>query len=246
MKYMGSKQRFVNEFVKLFNQFSSERHIYIEPFVGGANVIDKVTGFDKKFGYDKNPYLIALLVAVRDGIDLPDSISETEYYKVRDNMNDYPKWYVGLVGFCASYGGRFFEGYPRGLTPTGTPRDYTNEAIRNLKKQSPNLKGILFKQSDYKDLDFTKLKAVIYCDSPYMNSKPYKVSILGKFDSFEFYNWVRKQSEFNPVFISEYTAPDDFVSIWEKGVKSNLNVSNTKTSVEKIFIHKDWYEKIKS
>jgi len=147
---------------------------------------------------------------------------------------------VGLIGFCASYGGRFFEGYPRGLNSNGTPRDYTNEAIRNLKKQSLNLKGIKFKQSDYSDLDFSETKALIYCDSPYMDSKPYKVSLLGKFDSYKYFDWVRKQSEFNPVLVSEYFAPDDFVSIWSKKVKSNLNVSNTKVSVEQIFIHRKW------
>lgn len=89
---MGSKQRLVTEFVKLFSDFSFGRNIYIEPFVGGANVIDKVTGFDLKIGYDKNPYLIELLIAVRDGMKLPNTISEDEYYKVRDNMDDYPMW----------------------------------------------------------------------------------------------------------------------------------------------------------
>jgi len=240
MKYMGSKQRMANDIISLFPKYKQDRNVYIEPFVGGANIIDKVKDFDKKMGFDKNPYLIDLLIAVRDGQEFPDTISEEEYYKVRDNKDKYPNWYVGLVGFCASYGGRFFEGYPRGLKNDGTPRDYTNEAMRNLKKQSNDLKGIEFYHADYISLNFTKIKALIYCDSPYRNCKPYKTYLLGKFDSDKYFDWVKKQSEYNPVLISEYEAPKDFTCIWEKKVKSNMNWNNTKESIEKIFIFNKW------
>lgn len=190
MKYMGSKARIANEIIPIINLYKSkERYKYIEPFVGGANVIDKVN-YNEKFGYDKNKYLIALLDYVSKGNELPTSISEEVYYMVRDNKTDYDDWYVGLVGFCASYGGRFFEGYPRGNDNKGKPRDYTNEAIRNIVKQQSSLNNIQFLTEDYINLDFSKEKVVIYCDPPYAQSKPYKTELLGKFNTDKFWDTI--------------------------------------------------------
>lgn len=241
MKYMGSKRKLAKYIIpEITKLFSSDRYIYIEPFVGGANIIDKVK-VKNRIGYDKNPYLIALLDHISKSGKLPETISEDEYYKVRDNKSNFPKWYVGLVGFCASYGGRFFEGYPRGNKEDGTPRDYTNEAIRNIEKQRASLKNIGFYHSDYIDLDFSKEKAVIYCDPPYRNSKPYKTGLLGVFDSDKFWRWAEKQSEYNPVFISEYEAPENFKCVFSiSGISSNLRQIGTKKSIEKLFLHKRW------
>jgi DNA adenine methylase len=239
MKYMGSKNRLSKDILPILNSFN-DRQLYIEPFVGGANIIDKVD-FKIKRGLDKNPYLIALLNYLTTDGELPLSISEEEYYIVRDNKDKYDDWYVGLVGFCASYGGRFFEGYPRGKNNNGISRDYTNEAIRNIEKQRKNLKDIKFKTMDYLNLDLSKHKCLIYCDPPYRNSKPYKVSLLGNFNSDVFWEWVRNQSISNPVIVSEYEAPDDFITMWEKdGIKSNLKNNGTKTSTEKLFIYNKW------
>lgn len=115
-------------------------HGYLEPFVGGANMIDKIKCY-RKCGSDTHPYLIALLKHVQQTTDdLPDTITEEEYNAVRTNQSNYPDWYVGLVGFC-TFGAKWFGGYPRGFKADGvTPRDITNEAIRNIKKQAPNLK----------------------------------------------------------------------------------------------------------
>ena len=236
---MGSKNRISKFIVPIIQSYIDSDTIYIEPFVGGANLIDKISASVKK-GYDKNPYLIGLLDYVARGGKLPETISESKYYEVRDNKSDYPNWEVGLVGFCASYGGRFFEGYPRGLKPNGTPRDYTNESIRNLESQQDKLHNIIFHDCDYSELDLRDIKSVIYCDPPYLGTKPYKVSLLGKFNHEEFWKWVDTQSEINPVLISEYTAPENYIPIWEMEISSNLNKSGTKKSMEKLFIHKRW------
>ena len=42
---------------------------YVEPFVGGANVIDKIK-CDVRIGSDINEYLIELLLQVRDNVDV--------------------------------------------------------------------------------------------------------------------------------------------------------------------------------
>ena len=51
------------------------------------------------------------------------------------------------------------------------------------------------------------------------------------------------------VFVSEYSAPDDFECVWEKQAKSSLSangvIGGSKTSTEKLFTIKDKYSSIK-
>ena len=61
MVYMGSKSKYADSIVPILQKLISDNkiNIYIEPFVGGANIIDKIH-CPEKFGYDKNAPLIAL------------------------------------------------------------------------------------------------------------------------------------------------------------------------------------------
>jgi len=69
MKYMGSKNRIAKEILPIMLKERNQR-TWVEPFVGGANLIDKVDG--KRIGADINPYLIDALIAIRDCLcDLP-------------------------------------------------------------------------------------------------------------------------------------------------------------------------------
>ena len=130
---------------------------------GGANMIDKIK-CEYKFGSDNHKYLIALLKqAQKDTSVFPLHISEEEYIKVRDNKNNYPDWYVGLVGFCATFSGKWFNGYARGFKEDKvTPRDIPNESIRNIIKQAPNLKDIKFNCCDFRSIKNIS-GFVIYC-----------------------------------------------------------------------------------
>lgn len=62
MKYVGSKNRLSKDLVPIIQKFIDDNNIthYYEPFVGGANMIDKIR-CNNKFGSDIHPYLIALL-----------------------------------------------------------------------------------------------------------------------------------------------------------------------------------------
>lgn len=148
IKYVGSKNRIAKYIAPIIQSYidgmGDKCNGYWEPFVGGANMIDKIK-CEYKYGTDKHKYLIALLRHVQQSVDdLPNTITEDEYKAVNTNPNNYPDWYVGLVGFC-TFGAKWFGGYPRGFKADGvTPRDITNEAIRNLKKQAPNLKVLSF------------------------------------------------------------------------------------------------------
>ena len=112
--------------------------------------------------------------------ELPDDISKQEYSDVRKSWQDqdgkYSDWYIGAVGFLASYNGKFFGGRAGTVrTKIGMIRNYYDEAKRNLLAQIPNLSGIEFDELDYQQLDMSKFKGgVIYCDIPYKNTTGYQ------------------------------------------------------------------------
>lgn len=235
MVYMGSKSRIAKEIVPIIQSYIDDNNIhnYLEPFCGGGNVIDKVK-CEHKYASDVHPYLIALLKqAQKDTSVFPETITLEEYKDVKNNKEKYPAWYVGLVGFCASYGGRYFESYARDKQGN---RNMPNERIRNLIKQSPNLKDIQFTCCDFRNIKPTIKNFVIYCDIPYKNSTKYKVD---DFPYDEFYDWCRQMAKNNIVLVSEYNMPDDFECIWQKEIKISLCIDRAKTDskrVEKLFI----------
>lgn len=63
---------------------------------------------------------------------------------------------------------------------------------------------------------------------------------LGKFDSKEFWDYMRVISKDNKVFICEQNAPDDFEAIWEQELTRILDVNkNNRFKVtEKLFMWK--------
>ena len=89
-------------------------------------------------------------------------------------------------------------------------------------------------QCSYNDVEIPA-GAIIYCDPPYKGTAGY-VANNDDFDHDEFYRWCREKSKTNPVFISEYTAPDDFECVYEFERRQNFNVSSVKTQNEKVFL----------
>ena len=228
MVYMGSKNRIAKELIPIITKDLKPNQWYVEPFVGGANMIDKIE-HPYKLGADNNKYLIALLEAVQNGQELPEYINKDEYIAVKTNKDNYPDWYVGFVGFICSFRGKFFGGYSGYCTTkTGIQRNYIKERINNILKQ--NLDGIKLVCSSYDALDIPA-NSIIYCDPPYNGTTKYKDS----FDSDAFWQWCRdKAKEGHTVYVSEYNAPEDFKCIWEKQINSNLG-DTSKTATEKLF-----------
>lgn len=87
-----------------------------------------------------------------------------------------------------------------------------------LKKPKPNilylqqlerleqLQRLELFSADYREVAIPK-NAIVYCDPPYQGTAEYKE---GGFNHEEFWEWVRETSKTNKVYISEYSAPDDF------------------------------------
>jgi len=237
MKYVGSKNRLSKELVPIIQSYiTDEIRGYLEPFVGGANMIDKID-CEKKIGCDSHEELIELLKYVQNPKnELPQHISEDEYKKVKNDKKHYPKWYVGLVGFNATFGAKWFGGYARSMKSDKiTPRDMSNEAIRNIEKQRPNLKDISFYNRSFIDIDPKAVtRYVIYCDIPYRNTLKYSTN---EFPYDEFYNWCKEmKNNNNIVLVSEYNMPDEFKCIWQKEHKVGINQDKHQERIEKLFI----------
>lgn len=245
MVYMGSKNRIAKELIPIITKYLTEDRWYVEPFCGGCNMIDKVK-HDKRIANDYNKYLIALFKALQNGIEFPTYISKEEYDSVRQNMDKYPDWYVGFVGFVISFRGKFFNGWRSNKfnTKDGKIRDYQKESINNLLKSKELLNGISFNCGSYCELQIPN-NSVIYCDPPYQDTTAYKNEI--EFNHSEFWKWcIKMTAKGHDVLISEYNAPGDFVCVWNKQLTNSMNTKNTYNPIEKLFVHESIADKYKS
>lgn len=236
MKYMGSKARLSKDISPIINKLIEDNNIkiYIEPFVGGANMIEHIK-CDTRIGIDNNNYLISLWNDLIDGWNPPREMSRELYNNIKDNKESYGESLVAVAGFCATYNAKWFGGYAgRVTTKIGTIRDYYDEAVRNIVKQKNNLSDVKFVHKSYNELNVKG--ALIYCDPPYQGTTQYGTS--KDFNHDEFWNKVREWSKNNIVLVSEYNAPDDFKCIYEKTLTTTLDKNSRKKDTEKLFIHK--------
>jgi len=237
MKYMGSKSRHAKEIIPIIMRKHSPNMYYIEPFVGGGNVIDKIP-CKKRIGCDSNKYIIALLSKVARGdFDFLDcTIEKDEYDNVRKSSGEFDDALVGWVAHGCSYNGKWFGGLAGTITTKeGNIRNYQDECKRSLIKQSVGLAGVVLHHKSVFDIGTLKGKFTIYCDPPYQGTTEYK----DDFNHENFWQWCRdKVTQGHDVYVSEYNAPSDFVCIWEKGVNSSLTKdTGGKRAIERLFVH---------
>ena len=227
MKYMGSKRRVAKHLLPIMLAERGDR-VWVEPFVGGANMIDKVRG--PRIGNDSHRYLIALLKAVRDGWVPPTEVSEELYRDVKSCPENYADEMVGFVGFLCSFGGKEWGGFAR----SKTSRNYTAESSRHMIKQAEALKGIDFRCGDYRSMEIPT-NSLIYCDPPYAETTKYKGT--NAFDHEEFWQWCRDETrEGHLVFVSEYNAPEDFECLIEVQTKTSMKKEGSHSKrTEKLF-----------
>ncbi len=242
MKYMGSKARFSKEILPIILKDRTSDQWYIEPFAGGMNAICEVGG--KRIANDIHYHLIQMWEELVSGW-IPKKITKEEYSEIRTDQSKYPAYFVGWVGFNCSYSGKWFGGFADDYYDKGKNykingertvlRNYQLEAISTTLKQVKKLKGVIFQNKPYYELELPP-NSIVYCDPPYEGTTKYS----NDFDHNLFWNWVRDISkQGHTVFISEYIAPDDFVCVWQKEAKSFLSTTkrqrDSKQSVEKLF-----------
>ncbi len=239
---MGSKNRIAKHLLPLLEGARKENQTWVEPFVGGANMIDKVGGH--RIGSDYNEYLISMWTELQKGWTPPDYVEEEEFHAVRKYMDEkFDKHYISFVRFGCSFGAEWSRGgfarnvakhRPNADILNRTTKSYCAQSKRNLMKQLPKVQDVEFVHSCYTQLEIPP-NSLIYCDPPYEGTTKYN----NDFDHDNFWQWCRdKSDEGHSIFVSEYNAPSDFTQIWSGEIRNGLNVADgnvKKTNVEKLF-----------
>ena len=231
MQYFGGKAKIAKYIVPYLEGVRKEGQVFVEPFVGGANVVSKMSG--KRKAYDFNEYLIEMYKGVQSGYELPNCITEDDYKHIKDNK-DEDKVLTGFVGFGCSFAGKWFGGYARGH---GGKFGYADTSKRSLLKKMETMSDVEFGYADYKTLSFQN--CLIYCDPPYKNTT--KFTGTPDFNTEEFWDVMREWSKNNDVYISEYVAPDDFECVLEIQTKTDIRNGENQLDkrVEKLFRYKN-------
>lgn len=101
-----------------------------------------------------------------------------------------------------------------------------------------SLERLKLPRKDYSDVAIPP-GATVYCDPPYANTTGY----IDDFDHERFYRWLRSM-EF-PVFVSEYSMPDDFICFASIDKACTYPSSKTIKRVEKMFVHERWADAVR-
>ena len=106
---MGGKSRISKELSEVILSHTDKRDVYIEPFVGGGAMAEKMSAhFAKVILNDLHEDLMLMWDAVLNkGWIPPTEVSFEEYQELR---NAEPSALRGFVGFSCSFGGKWFGG----------------------------------------------------------------------------------------------------------------------------------------
>ena len=252
---MGGKYFLCKEISQIMKSYISPEDVsgYLEPFCGALNVLIHMNKDYQCQASDNHPDLIQLWKDVQNNnFKFPNEMNESIYQECK--LLNSPNSLKAFVGFSLSFGGKYFSGYADKYK-NNKNENFLKEAIHSIQKIQPKIKNIQFNCQSYDKLSPNNL--LIYCDPPYQNTKyPIKYRIDTKkydlFDNNKFWDIMRQWSQNNYVFISETTAPNDFIPIWEK--KSHRSASQSEKTryknqsesftIEKLYIHESLIKKL--
>lgn len=227
MQYFGGKTKIAGTLAQIIASYRKPGQLYVEPFVGGGSVLAQV-GVDPRIAYDSHAPLIAMWLALQGGWTPPTVVTEETYQKAKEGK--LPAHLTAFIGFGCSFSGRYFQGFARNKRG----ENFAGQASRSLLRKLPLIRRASFHCADYRELSIIS-GALIYCDPPYSGTKDYA---QGRFDSVEFWKWVRRMSFKNRVLVSEYSAPKDFREVWRYGTETNIrNSAGVLARVERLFTY---------
>lgn len=236
MQYMGGKEKIASHIAKIITSRHSPSAPYLEPFVGGASVLTRMTDhFDLCAAADVSLDLILLWTAVQSGWLPPGDLSPGEYAALRNAGSSALR---AFAGFGCSFGGKWFGGYARVTNPETANRKvgettYAPSARRSIEKKAARLTGVLFAHASY-DTWKPPSGCVVYADPPYANTTGY--SAVSGFDSQRFWEVMRQWAMGGAhVYVSEYSAPSDFTCIWERERANTLKIGANARAIERLF-----------
>jgi DNA adenine methylase len=235
MSYVGGKAKKSSHIIEVLNLPIFDNLDYVEPFVGMGHILRRVVNKRSYFASDYNPLLCALLLGIQKGVKIPPiSKKRYEILKAKYNDNSFER---AIACFCYSYGGKAWGGYfPEYRSPTR----YDNYVKQRINYYDALRENETFKKTEIECWSYLDIhpsqKFIIYCDPPYRGTTGYRVNAARTeddvFNHDLFWETMRKWSAKNYVFISEYSAPDDFIEI--------------STRVEYLFAHKSVVRRVRS
>ena len=254
MKYLGGKHQNGKYIAEVLNLLAPPDEVdgYFEPFCGSLGVFKHMTNYNKSVASDIHLDLIQLWTEVQDNTFIPPNYKITDKVWEKTKKLKSPNALKAFVGFGCSFGGVFFIGNAQKYDKQGK-RDFRQECINSINKIKPFIqkKNVVFENKSYDQ--FNPNNMLIYCDPPYKGTTKYKG--LEDFNHNKFWQTMRKWSKNNIVVISEESAPDDFICIWEKNKRRTLlktsptkdNKSNKRFyAKEKLFTYKSIFDKNKN
>ena len=226
MQYLGGKSKTRKQIASFLESIRKPGQVYLEPFVGGAWVLQEMSG--ERLASDSNKALIVMYKALQNGWLPPEDVSEALYAKYKQMQNEDDPL-TAFIGIGCSFGGKWFGGYAR-----QKGYNFAAGGRRALQKQLPLIVGAQFFAKDYSEWCPTNM--LIYCDPPYENTTGYK----DKFDHILFWETMRRWAKDNVVVISEYRAPSDFECVLEMPTKTIIRDASNKPlqSVERLFMYR--------
>ena len=249
MRYLGSKRRFARQLVPILMEHVKHGTTFVDAFCGGCNILSAMPCANK-VGIDINKYMVSFwtdaISEYTEGIPftcMSSCYSESVYRDVKRSYADgdgrYKDSFIGFVATAGSWGGGWFKGYPH-YNPNKN-EDHIKEAYNGVVKQLASwlhLSSTRILNMSYDEFDYPE-GSVIYCDPPYRGTEGYEKDVL--FDHDKFWEWVRMMSKRgHHVYVSEYDAPSDFVTVWSAQKKDGLadySGKKQKVKTEKLFVY---------
>ena len=96
-----------------------------------------------------------------------------------------------------------------------------------------SLESLEMSTKDYREVELPD-DCVVYADPPYKGTRKYNNSV---FDSEAFWEWCRRCP--HPVYISEYSAPEDFIEVAAKSHTKSCAAKCSTKSIERLYCNQE-------
>jgi DNA adenine methylase len=228
------KSRIAGRLAALMLCVTTERAVYVEPFVGAGSVAALMAPqFKRAVLSDAHPDLIMMWQALQQGWEPPLVVTRKEYEALRHAP---PSALRAFAGYGCSFGGKWFGGYA--VHTAGhcgnASTTYAAHTVVGLRGKLRGLRAAEFCCLDYRDAKVPD-GAVVYLDPPYDGTTGYST---GRFDHAAFWAWAGSLTHAT-VFVSEYTAPPGWAPLWNPKPQASVSAaSNTGTAPEHLWVRR--------
>lgn len=259
MAYVGGKARTARFIINVLNDPTFDGLPYFEPFIGYAHIFHQVKNKASYHGSDYNKDLVALHHHLQTGGDCFPHITREEYHALKNGTYPIPSQDAeyslatlrAFAAFPYSYSGKEFGGYA--VQDKAGTRNYLEETFRYFRKlkQKTVYMANGIQKADYAAIPvLSTSQSIVYCDPPYSpihsNQVYYDTGSGSSFDHMRFWATMRQWALAGHwVFVSEYSAPTDFIALRSWCTTSSLAAQDKTKRTEHLFIHESQYDALR-